>query len=97
MASQQTLRDEFDAIEFSIGDVIIEVTTGNVGFLKKRERRVDIEMDDMYFWEVHWSDESLVPVFETFSQFRTLEEEYLKISIIIGIIVWQSINQKELS
>jgi hypothetical protein len=48
--------------------------------------------DDMYFWEVRWSDEGLVPEFKSFSQFRILEEDYLKISIILDIIKWQSIN-----
>ena len=92
MADSQTLREELSAINFSTGDIIIEVATGNIGFLVKRERRIDIELDDMYFWEVQWADDSLVPEFKTFSQFRILEEDYLKISIIIGIIVWQSVN-----
>ena len=76
----------------SVGDVIIESSTGNVGFLIKRERRIDMIQDDMYFWTVKWSDEGLVPEFKSFSQFRILEEDYLKISIILGIIIWQSIN-----
>ena len=90
--SGHILNEELDTIELSPGDVIIESSTGNVGFLVRRERRIDMIQDDMYFWHVKWSDESLVYEFRTFSQFRILEEDYLKISIILGIIIWQSIN-----
>ncbi len=90
--SYSALSDELEAIVLSVGDVIIESSTGNVGFLIKRERRIDMIQDDMYFWTVKWSDEGLVPEFKSFSQFRILEEDYLKISIILGIIIWQSIN-----
>jgi|TARA_R100000008_G_scaffold78303_1_gene59229 hypothetical protein len=86
------LDEELASIELSPGDVLIESSTGCVGFLLKRERRIDMVHDDMYFWEVRWADESLVPEFKTFSQFRILEEDYLKISIILDIIKWQSIN-----
>tara|TARA_A100001037_G_C14878605_1_gene512884 strand:+ start:124 stop:417 length:294 start_codon:yes stop_codon:yes gene_type:complete len=90
--SYRALDDELNSIVLSPGDVIIESSTGNVGFLVKRERRIDMVHDDMYFWDVKWSDESLVYEFKSFSQFRILEEEYLKISIILDIIKWQSIN-----
>jgi hypothetical protein len=90
--SGHILNEELDTIELSPGDVIIESSTGNVGFLVRRERRIDMVHDDMYFWEVRWSDDALVHEFRTFSQFRLLEEDYLKISIILGIIIWQSIN-----
>ena len=90
--SYTALSDELETIVLAVGDVIIESSTGNVGFLIKRERRIDMVYDDMYFWTVKWSDEGLVPEFKSFSQFRILEEDYLKISIILGIIKWQSIN-----
>ena len=90
--SNRALSEELNTITLSAGDVIIEASTGNVGFLVKRNRRIDIVYDDMYFWEIKWADETLVPEFKTFSQFRLLEEDYLKISIILGIIIWQSIN-----
>tara|TARA_R110000824_G_scaffold92217_9_gene223924 strand:+ start:5998 stop:6282 length:285 start_codon:yes stop_codon:yes gene_type:complete len=94
MIATHTLREELDTITFSPGDVIIEASTGNIGFLIKRQRRIDIELDDMYFWDIQWSDASLVRKFKTFSQFRILEEDYLKISIILGIIIWQSIDDE---
>ncbi len=86
------MEEELSSIKLSPGDVLIESSTGCVGFLIKRERRIDIVYDDMYFWEVRWADEGLVPEFKTFSKFRILEEDYLKISIILDIIKWQSIN-----
>jgi hypothetical protein len=88
----RALEEELKSISLSPGDVIIESSTGNVGFLVRRQRRIDMVYDDMYFWEIKWADESLIPEFKTFSQFRLLEEEYLKISIILDIIIWQSIN-----
>tara|TARA_R110002020_G_scaffold20213_1_gene69140 strand:- start:640 stop:933 length:294 start_codon:yes stop_codon:yes gene_type:complete len=89
---RRALEEELNSIHLAIGDVIIESSTGNVGFLVKHHRRIDMVHDDMYFWEIKWTDEGLVPDFKTFSQFRLLEEEYLKISIILDIIIWQSIN-----
>lgn len=91
MISPGTLREEMADIKFSPGDIIIEASTGNVGFLIKRDRRIDMELDDMYFWEVRWSDGPLISKFKTFSQFRILEENYLKVSIILDIIIWQSV------
>ena len=77
------LSEELESIHLSVGDVIIESSTGNVGFLIRRERRIDMVHDDMYFWDVRWSDESLVHEFKSFSQFRILEEDYLKILDLI--------------
>ena len=43
------LDEELASIELSPGDVLIESSTGCVGFLLKRERRIDMVHDDMYF------------------------------------------------
>jgi hypothetical protein len=86
------LEEEMNTIEFSVGDMIIESATGNVGFLVKRTRRIDMAYDDMYFWEVRWADDTMVFDIHTFAQFGILEEEHLKTSIILGIIKWQSVN-----
>lgn len=88
----RVLDEELRSIELSIGDIIIESSSGDIGFLVKRTRRIDIARDDMYFWEVRWANDELESNLHPFPQFRILEEEGLKISIILGIIKWQSIN-----
>ena len=82
----RVLDDELNSIQLSVGDIIIESSTSNVGFLVKRTRRIDMSQDDMYFWEVRWTGEALMPASVVSPQFRILEEEGLKISIILGII-----------
>jgi len=88
----KALQLELDAIELSIGDVIIEMSTNTVGFLVEKTRRVDIVEDDIYFWEIVWTNEEMVHEFKDLPQTNILEEEHLKLSIILGIIKWQSIN-----
>jgi hypothetical protein len=88
----QALEEELDTIKLSCGDVIIESETGNVGFLVKCTRRVDIQHDDMYFWEIRWADKAGAQDFKAFPHFNLFEEDYLKIAIILGIIKWQSVN-----
>tara|TARA_R100000315_G_C5235326_1_gene147030 strand:- start:5874 stop:6167 length:294 start_codon:yes stop_codon:yes gene_type:complete len=84
------LEEEMDSIVLNPGDIIIETSTRCVGFLVRRFRRIDIVDDDMYFWEVHWTDNSLVSEFRYLLQFANLEEQYLKTSIILDIIEWHS-------
>jgi len=88
------LKEELNQITLAVGDVIIDASTNAIGFLLKRERRIDILQDDLYFWEIKWTSG------ERGGQFRTnealklslWEEEQLKLSIILGIIKWQSID-----
>lgn len=82
----------YDDIDLRTGDIIIYNSTGGIGFLVKRTRHIDIVLDDVYFWHIAWSDPTLVPKFKHFSQSNYVEEIYLKNSVILGIIVWQSIN-----
>jgi len=89
---ERALEHEFKSIELAMGDVIIETSTNNVGFLVKRTRRIDMAYDDIYFWEIKWTDDDTVDKFKDFPQANFLEEDYLKMSIIVGIIKWQSIK-----
>jgi hypothetical protein len=92
----KALQDELDGIELSPGDVIIDMANGILGFLITRIRRVDIIEDDIYFWEVIWtnkpSEGTPFSGSADISASNILEEENLKLSIILGIIKWQSIN-----
>ena len=82
----------YDDIDLHPGDIVIESSTGCVGFLVKRLRHIDMILDDIYFWHITWSDPAQIPNFNLFSQSDHLEEMYLKNMIITGIIIWQSIN-----
>ena len=82
----------YDDIDLHPGDIVIESSTGCVGFLVKRLRHIDIILDDIYFWHITWSDPAQIPNFNLFSQSDHLEEIYLKNMIITGIITWQSVN-----
>ena len=72
----------------SVGDLLIDNVSGRVGVLVKRERKISIEDDDIYVWMVYWSKETVgdLIVYGTDlqeSNLAALEEEGLKISIII--------------
>ena len=79
---------ERDNLHLSVGDLLVDNVSGRVGVLVKRERRISIEDDDIYVWHVYWSKETVgdlivygVDMQE--SNLAALEEEGLKISIII--------------
>ena len=85
----KALQNELDIIELSRGDVIIETTTGNVGVLLKKDRRIDIQEDDIYFWKIKWNNSNDIIEDHSYDFF---EEEHLKLSIILGIMKWQSVS-----
>ena len=74
----------------SIGDIIIDVVSSKVGVLLRRERHIDIIEDDIYFWEVKWTNNGKEPI--NYLHFTHLEEESLKFSILVGTYEWHSVN-----
>lgn len=82
----------YDDINLHPGDILIESSTGCIGFLVRRIRHIDMIEDDIYYWQITWSDAKLVPQFNLFSQKHEIEEIHLKSNIILGIIMWQSVN-----
>jgi hypothetical protein len=75
-------------LHLSVGDLLVDNVSGRVGVLVKRERRISIEEDDIYVWMVFWSKETagdliVYGVEMQESNLAALEEEGLKISIII--------------
>jgi hypothetical protein len=75
-------------LHLSVGDLLVDNVSGRVGVLVKRERRISIEDDDIYVWMVFWSKETagdliVYGVEMQESNLAALEEEGLKISIII--------------
>ena len=78
---QTNLRDESERIKLYPGDMIVDITSNNVGILVERVRRISIQDDDVYFWTIHWSKESeqLMPMT------LQMEEEGLRILIVVGL------------
>jgi|TARA_R100000789_G_C2992823_1_gene146569 hypothetical protein len=74
----------------SIGDIIVDMGSSKVGVLLRREHHIDIIEDDVYFWEVKWTNYSDEQV--NYLNFIHLEEEGLKFSILIGSYEWHSVN-----
>jgi len=82
------LQEKLRRVIFYVGDIVIDMSTGNVGILLNRERHIDIIEDDMYFWNIKWTrEEDLINIPVSY-----MEEEHLKFLILIDKIKWQSIK-----
>ena len=81
-----------DRIELSMGDIIIDTHTGNTGILVNKTRHIDMVEDDIYLWDVKWNHDArdLAPV--NVPTPSILEEEGLKLSIVVGIYEWHSVS-----
>jgi hypothetical protein len=89
----EELREEASHVILHVGDMIYDVRTKSRGFLRKRERKIDILEDDIYVWTIFWFSQS-----EDSQQYNTLEfieEEGLKLGIVIGTMELHSIKQGE--
>ena len=84
MKSLDELRDDAAHVILHVGDMIYDIRTKSRGFLKSRERRIDIVEDDIYIWKIMWFYKS-----EKYDNFNTLpfmEEEGLKLSVLLGLV-----------
>ena len=90
------LQEKLKSVTLSIGDIIIDQFSGYTGMLVKCERRIDMLEDDMYFWEVKWMTnverDDLKPNHARIRLSDLLEEEGIKLSIVVGAMKWHSIN-----
>ena len=50
----EELRDEASHVILHVGDMIYDVRTKSRGFLRLRERKIDIIEDDIYVWSIFW-------------------------------------------
>ena len=80
------LQEMLEHVIFYVGDIVIDLDTGNVGVLLNREHHIDIVEDDMYFWTIKWYSENEV------LNFDYIEEEHLKFLIFLKKMKWQSIK-----
>ena len=90
------LQESLDSVILSVGDIIIDTFSGYSGMLVRRDHRIDMMDDDMYFWEIKWMTnvvrEDLKPSHTRVRLSNMLEEEGIKLSIVVGAIEWHSIN-----
>ena len=85
-----SLNKELQRVILSIGDVIIDRMMNQAGILIDRTRRIDMVMDDVYMWEVKWLT-SIASIVEV-PHANYLEEETLKLWIVLGTYDWHSID-----
>ena len=52
--SYKILQAETSRVILSIGDIIIDTTTSQIGILIERKRYIDMVEDDIFIWEVKW-------------------------------------------
>ncbi len=92
MINPDDLRSAASHVILHVGDMIYDIRTKSRGFLRKRERRIDIIEDDIYIWWIAWfsEDEST-----EYNNVEFIEEEGLKMSVTIGLIEINSIKHGE--
>lgn len=83
------LEEELAAISVSVGDVIVQKSTGFVGILVERynnDKYSDTLFEDLYFWRVTWLKNINKRINDEMTPFlnSTIEEEGLKMSIFLG-------------
>ena len=89
MRPLEELRDQAEHVILHVGDMIYDVRTKSRGFLRKRVRKIDIIEDDIFVWSVIWFSH----LEKEFNNLDFIEEEGLKMSIVIGTIELYSITQ----
>jgi len=79
-------------VNLSVGDIIIDVNGGHTGILVNRRRHIDIVEDDIYVWEAKWNTNVINENPFNAPLSSILEEESLKLSIVVGIYEWHSVS-----
>ena len=84
------LRRKAKYVKLSVGDIVVDLMTGNVGILIRKHRRIDMVVDDVYMWEIVWNNDSHEPY--DIPNSRYMEDTGLKISIVAGMYDWHRIK-----
>jgi hypothetical protein len=79
-----SLRDYTKDVSLNAGDMIIDSVSGQIGLLLEYNRRISITSDDVYFWNVKWSNNDHTQKPEEVINPIWIEEEGLKLSILVG-------------
>jgi len=91
MASTQ-VEEYTNRVNLSVGDIIIDVNGGHTGILVSRRRHIDMVEDDVYVWEAKWNTNVINENPFDAPLSSILEEESLKLSIVVGIYEWHSVS-----
>ena len=90
------LQERLNSVILNVGDIIIDTFSGYSGMLVRRDHRIDMMDDDMYYWEIKWMTNvernDLNPNHTRIRLGNILEEEGIKLSIVVGAMNWHSIN-----
>ena len=84
----KSLQNTFKCVILRKGDIVIDKVGNHIGILISKSRHIDMIRDDVYVWEVKWIN-SLTK--ET-ADVTILEEENLKLCIIVGTYEWHSVT-----
>ena len=76
----------------NVGDIVIDNIGGHVGILVQRKRHIDLIRDDIYVWEVKWINNVVKELYPENPATTLMEENGLKVSIIVGTYEWHSVN-----
>jgi hypothetical protein len=88
----QDLHDRLKCVILRTGDIVIDKVGGHIGLLVSRTRHIDMIIDDVYVWEVKWINNATKDLYEHNPASTLLEEENLKLCIIVGTYQWHSVT-----
>ena len=82
----KSLKEHIDLINLNIGDIIVDTDNGDIGILTKKNRHIDMVVDDIFIWNIKWSSNGEK------ERLDFMEEEGLKLSIVVGAYDWHSVT-----
>lgn len=82
----KSLKEHIDLINLNIGDIIVDTDNGDIGILTKKNRHIDMVVDDIFIWNIKWSGN------DDKERLDFIEEEGLKLSIVVGAYDWHSVT-----
>ena len=91
MTPSYELRKFTNRINLSMGDIIID-SHGHTGILMERRRHIDMVDDDIFVWSIRWNSTVLQENPHDVPVSSVLEEEGLKLSIVVGLYEWHSVS-----
>ena len=74
-----------DQIILSVGDVIVDIETGQVGVLVNRHRHIVLDLDEVYVWDIYWGNPDTAHAAPIYRNLDFIEEDFLKFSVAAGM------------
>ena len=88
------IQKELDTIDLNTGDIIVDHFTGYVGVLMLQYLREGVIEDNIYSWEIMWIRKIHKRNRKQIQITGTLEEDILKLSILVGAIELYSVKEE---